>query len=148
LSGGYLADEQSDGSLISVRVGGRKDLACDYLGSHNKFSMIFPLLRPKPMAKLPPLCSPCCSPLLTLRSPLLPERSPSLTVDPPPAPICPSTLDDGTHFGSRGFPFARLYSNNHLRSKLGSLRGARLGTMLPFFPSIRGCGGAFLSYLL
>src|SRR5271170_4916211 len=95
-----------------------------YRGSHNKFSMIFPLLRPKPMTKLPPLCSPRCSPLLTLRSPLLPERSPSLTVDPPPAPICPSTLDDGTHFGSRGFPFARLHSNNHLRSKLGSSRGA------------------------
>jgi hypothetical protein len=91
-----------------TETGGKKSLMSDYGGSHNKFSMIFPLLRPKWMTKLPPLCSPRCLPLLTLCSPPLPERSPSFTVDPPPAPICPSTLDDGTHFGSRGFPFVCL----------------------------------------
>jgi hypothetical protein len=126
------------------------------------FLRLFRSFAPKSMTKLPPLCSPrfahpaLLASLLTLSSSLLPERSPSLTVDPPSTPICPSTLDDRTHFRSRGFPFTRLLPNNHLGSKFGlferrSLRDYaafppfcwRLRWGVPVLPAINACSSLF-----
>ena len=38
-------------------------------------------------------------------------RGLSLTIGPPPAPICLSTLDDRTHLGSRGSPLRTSLPN-------------------------------------
>jgi hypothetical protein len=98
------------------------------------------------VTKLPPLCSPSLTFLLTSLTSAQGALSESHRRPPPPALFCLSTLDDGTLLGSGG-PLCVLPPPGSPRFSIKPLEMRSLGTLLPpLVPlSTGGCGGAFQS---